>query len=335
MVFCSDNRFLDSLSQIEIRESTLENGTGVVRSLYRHLAVNFIDDTILGSVLVNNELTPAQQVSSGPEYGNWLEVLFRNCYINGPITVAKNGQLGRVRFEHCQFGPQASNISLLADTVSFADCSNLPASASLQLTANHDICWLGLHQTNVGDVSFIYGPNVHLTFDSAVQPDEYTGTYETMLSKFKSEGKKDSYERLDIEYHHFKARKGSRWERIADWAQAEWWNYGYSKLLVVWWTFLLLGIFFLFNALFWPGMQEVYPIPQEYPFVDRQRRPMQYRALELLRIFVYTVFVFFSIKIDLDRLKVANPWLLAYFFFQWLVGLWCLFFIVNALLKTG
>jgi hypothetical protein len=174
-----------------------------------------------------------------------------------------------------------------------------------------------------------------MCFDRSAKTDEYTGTYETLLSKFKNESKKESYERLDIEYHHFKAQKGAHWDRIADWAQEKWWNYGYSKLLVVKWTFLFLGIFFVINALFWRGMQEVYPISQEYPFVDRQSRPIRYRALELLRVFLYTVFVFFSIKIDLDRLKVTNPWLLAYFFFQWLVGLWCLFFIVNALLKIG
>ncbi len=206
---------------------------------------------------------------------------------------------------------------------------------SVELTANHASCWLQLKHTSVGDARFIYGPSIHLSFDSAVPPDEYTGTFETLLSKFKNEGKKDSYERLDIDYHHFKARKGSHWDRIADWAQEKWWNYGYSKWLVVWWTVAFLGLFFVFNAVFWRGLQEVYPIPQAYPFVDRRARPIAYHLLDLMRIFLYTVFVFFSIKIDLDRLKVANPWLLAYFFFQWLAGLWCLFFIVNALLKIG
>jgi hypothetical protein len=224
---------------------------------------------------------------------------------------------------------------MLADTVSFTDCSSLPALASLELTANHRTVWLQLEHTNLGDVSFIYGPNLRLAFDTAAQPDEYTGVYETLLSKFKNEGKKDSYERLDIEYHRFKAAKGDRLDRVANWAQAVWWNYGYSKWLVWLWTLLFLGIFFLFNARYWPGMQEVYPIAQEYPFVVRRERPLRYRALELLRVFLYTVYVFFSIKLDPGKMKVTNPWLVGCFFFQWLVGLWCLFFIVNALLKIG
>jgi hypothetical protein len=91
----------------------------------------------------------------------------------------------------------------------------------------------------------------------------------------------------------------------------------------------------VFNALFWRKIQEIYPISQEYSFVDRQRWPIRYLALELLRISLYTAFVFFSIKIDLDRLKVSRPWMLAYLFVQWLMGLRCLFFIVNALLKIG
>jgi|GEM_PF-4137695 hypothetical protein len=334
-LLCDSNRFVDALSHIRVINWTLVNAAKITNTLYKNLRLNFDGDSILTDIYVKNDLTIAQQVYSGPEYGNRMEIDFQDCYIDGSIRVAKNGQLAKISFERCHFGPHATTISLLADTVSFEDCPNLPASAELQLTANHDICWLRLKRTNLGDASFIYAPNFHLAFDTPTVPDEYTSRYETLLSKFRKDGEEESYRRLDIEYHHFQAANGSRWDRIEDWAQEAWWNYGYSKLKVLLWTFLFLGVFFLFNALFWRGLQDVYPIRQQYALLDRKEGPVRFRIQELLRIFLYTVYVFFSIKIDPDRLKLSNLWLVCYFVFQWLAGLWCLFFIVNALLKIG
>jgi hypothetical protein len=48
---------------------------------------------------------------------------------------------------------------------------------------------------------------------------------------------------------------------------------------------------------------------------------------------VFTSFIFFSLRIDFDKLKYANTKYLAAFFVQYIVGLICLFFLVNAIFK--
>jgi hypothetical protein len=332
---CSKNKFISPVTTIELTDSHFRNQAAIEKNSYHEMLVRCIRDSFGAAISMANGPTPEQLPTVRRGVATRFDAVFKDCYFNGPIKVGKNGALACVRFEHCSFGPDASSVSLVADSVSFVDCSNLPSQLSLQLTANRDTCWLQLQHTNLGEASFIYGPGIHLAFDKGVQTDEYTGIYETLLSKLKNEGKKESYERLDIEYHHFKAAKSTFWGRIADKAQEQWWNYGYSRLRVVLWTFLFLGIFFVFNLLFWRGMQQVYPIPQEYIYVDRFERPVRYRFVALLRVLLYTVYVFFSLKIDLPRLKVTKPALVVYFFLQWQVGLWCLFFIVNALLKIG
>lgn len=332
---CFQNDFMDSVVSFDLSNWRFRIQMAIENNVYRKMLVRCTQDTFQAAVLLANEPTPAQLVAGGPAIATRFDAIFEDCYIDGPLTVGKNGALARVRFEHCSFGPDASSVSLVADSVSFVDCPNLPTQVSLTLAANRDTCWLRLQHTNLGDASFIYGPGIHLAFDPSVLTDEYTGVYETLLSQLKASGKKESYERLDIEYHHFKASKSSFAGWIADKAQEQWWNYGYSRLRVVLWTLLFLGVFFLFNLIFWRGMQEVYPIPQEHAYVDRLSRPLRYRLFLLLRVSLYTVYVFFSLKIDLPRLRVARPGLVVYFFLQWLVGLWCLFFIVNALLKVG
>jgi hypothetical protein len=165
--------------------------------------------------------------------------------------------------------------------------------------------------------------------------DVYTGNYESLLAKFKTEGEQDSYERVDIEYHQWRAAKGTAWDRIISWFEKEWWNYGYSKGRVVLWTLFFLGFFFLLNVVLWKQMQELYPISQECNFIDRAEQPVLFQLQKYVKIFLYTAYIFFSVKIDLPKLRITNFALVAYFFFQFLAGLWCLFFIFNALLKIG
>jgi hypothetical protein len=180
----------------------------------------------------------------------------------------------------------------------------------------------------------VYEPFVHLAFDS-IGVDEYTSNYEGLLGKFRIEKKDESYERLDLEYQDFKGMHNGSWARVFNWLNREWWNYGYSRGKVIQWTFVFLALFFVGNMLLWRQMQETYSIHQSQNFIDRREHPFRYQMQKYIRIFLYTAYIFFSIKIDLPRLKITNFWLLLYFFFQFLVGLWCLFFIVNALLKIG
>lgn len=327
------NNFTGDLGRVDIQDWTLEH-MELWDNHYKELRMMCSRDTIRGSLVIYNML-PVGMFRNGSDTCDQFEIEFEDCYIDGAIQILKNGRSSQIAFEHCTFGPNTRYLSLMADDVTFENCSNPPAAASLQLYPNNDTCWLQLQHSNLGDASFIYGPGIHLAFDNHAPSDEYMSNYEMLLAKFRNEGKKESYQRLDIEYRQYKAAQGSGLDRIGDWLQARWWNYGYSRLRVVLWTLVLLWTFWMLNVVWWKGLQEVYPIPQEYPFIDRGTQPGRYQLQEALRIFLYTVYVFFSIKIDLSRLKMTNTWLLAYFFIQYLVGLWCLFFIVNALLKIG
>src|SRR5262249_25465102 len=115
--------------------------------------------------------------------------------------------------------------------------------------------------------------------------------------------------------------------------QEWWWNFGYSKGLVIERTGLFLIAFFLLNIVFWKQLQVVYPIDQQYNFIDKVKKPALYSTQKYIRIFLYTCYVFFSVKIELSKIKIGNIGIVVYFFFQFMVGLGCLFFILNALLK--
>ncbi len=113
-----------------------------------------------------------------------------------------------------------------------------------------------------------------------------------------------------------------------------WWRYGYSKWLVILWTFVFLVLFFNYNYKNWDGMRRIYGVFDKDELavlskLDKNKRNKRKAAFVLL----YTSFIFFSLRIDFDKLKYANTKYLTAFFTQYVVGLICLFFLANAIFK--
>ena len=329
---------LDTFKQVKAEihvVNTVLNDISYLRyNSYTDMYADFSRDSLYDVLQIENGRARTNVHKGTASLQHYFRLTFSNCYINAAVRFADNADTATVIFKNCHFGPNAS-LDIRADTVSFIDCQQLPATLNLQLKANNDICWIGIINTNIIDVNFVYAFDHRLLFDSTADIDTYASTYENLLAKFRSENKKESYRRLDIEYNNYKASRGDVWNRIFNWLDREWWNYGYSKGRVIGWTFALLGIFFVLNIRLWQPMQNVYPISQDRDFIDRQKMPFLYHLQQYIRILLYTAYIFFSIKIDLQKLKITAFPILLYFFLQFLVGLWCLFFIVNALLKIG
>lgn len=329
---------LDTFKQVKaeiyVVNTVLKDISFLRYNSYTDMYVDFSRDSLYDVLQIQNGRARTNVHKGTDPLQHYFRLTFSNCYINADLRFADNADTATVIFKNCHFGPNAS-LDIRVDTVSFIDCQQLPATLNLQLKANNDKCWIGLNNTSISDVNFVYASHHRLLFDSTADIDTYASTYENLLAKFRSENKKESYRRLDIEYKNYKASRGDVWNRLFNWLDREWWNYGYSKGRVIGWTLALLGFFFVLNTCLWKPMQKVYPILQDQDFIDRQQKPLLYHIQQHIRILLYTVYIFFSIKIDLQRLKITTVPILLYFFLQFLVGLWCLFFIVNALLKIG
>jgi len=329
-----NNDFSKSTSRLSIGGADFHGPIQMEGNHYNNLDLELAGDSLY-RVSIEYPRDAEQLTKRRAGFTGDFRLSFSNCYINGPVTVGKAGRRSIIIFKDCIFGPYASLLRLIVDTVVFEGCGNLPATTALQLEANQSICWIRLDHTNFASLDFVYGPSDHLKFDDSVGVDVYSSTYEALKAKFHNENKAESYQRIDIEYRQFKAGKGTRWDKLEDWSEKVWWNYGYSKWLVIWWTLFLLTFFYLSNALLWKQMQQVYPIRQEHNFIDRKAHPLHYALQKQFRIFLYTSYIFFSVRIDLARLNVTNGRMVAWLFIEFLTGLWCLFFIANALLKVG
>jgi hypothetical protein len=177
----------------------------------------------------------------------------------------------------------------------------------------------------------IFNDSIHLYFSKNTNKDNLTNVYESLLNKFRREGKFESYQRLDIEYRNKLAERGNLIDKAGNLLNWAWWNYGYAKSRVIGWTLAFLLLFFCSNIALWKKMQEIYPIDSKN--ILKNRLTLANKIRYYSSILLYTSILFFSLKIDLERLKFSSTRMVAFFFFQYMVGLICLLFITSSIFK--
>ena len=193
---------------------------------------------------------------------------------------------------------------------------------------------MNIRQTDLSNLQIDWTDRTRLTFSIEQTTDEISATYQALLDKFKKEVREESYKYLDIQYQDYRLRRrgiiGIAWSNLNEW----WWNYGYDKNLILRHTLELLGLFFIINQLLGKKLYSFYPIIRFDPG-NRWARPYRFYTRYLIRVFLLTLLIFFSIRVDFNRIDSSRTRMLLYFFVQYFLGLLCLFFLFNALLKIG
>jgi hypothetical protein len=262
---------------------------------------------------------------------------FYNCLINSDMSINRSQKSlsgTKVMFEFCKFGRNASLSALNVDTLVFDNCLQFESPVFL-LRTSPGICQISFKNTDVDKIVFDYSPSYKLFLArKGVSPEEVTNTYEWLISKFKREGKTASHKEIDIEYRRYRYSKKFG-GIILDFLDRNWWYYGYEPNRVFSLMLLFVGLFYLVNVVYWNKVRLVYNV---IPFVSsgwhqQSKRPIYYNLKRLITILVFTCLVFFSIYINFDKLSFDKTRWLVWFFLQYIIGLFFLFFIVNAILK--
>jgi hypothetical protein len=161
--------------------------------------------------------------------------------------------------------------------------------------------------------------------------DLINSVYETLLDNFKKNGQSESFKLLDIEYKSFKNKRkvpiiGAVWDQC----NVLWWNYGYSRERVFFCTIFILIFFSIINVFLYRRLNnEIYNIENFSPLSSGKLSFFMSFKYSL----TYTAIIFFKFNVSAEKLKLTNTILLMWFALIYLSGLFCTFFIINAILK--
>lgn len=313
-------RHIDTFA-IRIFNSTIKQVDFIGMDSTHFNQFHFEDDTV-------NLMSFASAVDSFPHYkfsGLYNNVFeFKRCHFNGDLTFWSRMPNAKIIFSDCTFGPDCYIGDLVVDRLALRNCHNIGVPLFIGFREDTIPAELEIVNTDLGNLKLDWHDNMRLAFGPYDSEDTRDNTFENLIAKFEAEGKHNGLKAVDIQYHEMSQAK---W---ASFLQKAWWNYGYDKNRVFWWSLLSLAVFCFANFIGWKGMQDTYPMfdlktNHNWRFPKEAGKPAQ--------VLLYTIFIFFSLRINFEKLKIARLGFVALFFFQYLTGLFCLLFIFKAVLK--
>jgi hypothetical protein len=212
------------------------------------------------------------------------------------------------------------------------------------MTDSSAVCDLSIGKEMPGLIKANY-KYFNLIFESATSMYEKERIYTELLNMQRSNYFLDGYEKLDKEYKAFKyLNKKTVVSRLENWIDKHWWDYGYDKFKVLANSVKLFFVFFVINLLLYKELTKVYHPEKFKSFVERSDNSnlnLQYPIANYLKkyigqapvVFLYTAFLFWGVKFDLDELELKKPFYMTLIIGQYIVGLICLAYIANYIIS--
>lgn len=310
---------MDDSLQISIDSSSLTL-IEKFRVLTKFADVTFSNDSLLDNTI----------------FYNWgrldtkMNVTFHDCYINTMFAVNEPTNNISITFDNCEFGPKTFFL-LTIKAIAFKNCHRFSKPIYLGFSQNSTTT-LDFEQSDLNNINFSFTSHMGITQD--YWNNDGFNLYDELLAKFEREGKSSSYKNLMIQYKQFKY-SNLYFGDVYNFFDKYWWNYGFSKLRIIAWTCLFLIIFFIGNVFARKTINNYYTILPKgqvgYYYITQKR--FRYYFNFLIRIFFFTVFIFFTFKLNIERLSIQTTRFMAWIFLQYFIGLVCLFFLFNAVLK--
>jgi len=250
-----------------------------------------------------------------------------HCTFSGKIDI-RLGEKCNLVFNDCSFTNQAEVINVTSGNLYFDNCKNFAQAIRLETDSSRLVKLNFDNNTDLSKLNFFYNDNYQIVYNRYESADENYKLFDRLRTKFKSEYKSADLERIQIEYTRYNYSK-DWWKYplwLIDWA---WWDYGFAKGRIVLWTLVFFTLFYALNFKHWRRISKAYEI---FPNIPDWKK---YKKQKYYYVFLFTAFIFFSIRIDLQSLKYDNKRTLSHFFVQYLVGLICLFFLFNAIFKLS
>lgn len=259
---------------------------------------------------------------------------FENCSFNKIDPLGKNYLKGDLEFINCSFNDVLPLLnSEVSGTIRFYNCKLPPTKLALKkLQQNRNTKIIFSNCTNVADstkriiidLTDCDLKNLYLDYNnfevdfSNLQKNKREEIYLSLLHNFESNGQRDNYELLDLEY------KNQFDDTFKYFIQKFWWNYGYSRHYIFYNTGTFLIVFTFLTMLFYKKLQSAYAIENADTNYGR-----------FANSFIYTNIVFWALRVDITRMKFRDHLAAAsYVMLMYVTGIICLAYMVNYVIQS-
>lgn len=287
--------------------------------------------------------------------------------IKGPLYFEAQEYMDYAVFERNEFNNVFFTGSALPDTLVFKDCkiSGVIDLTGFKYSTKKKKCILIINNTDLAKFKFDFE---RFKVEPVLFENEFTpakpmalesglALYEMILRNLKENGQPKSYQQIDIQYQRYKGSADGFLARLGSKISDLWWQFGYKKERIFFWTILFLIIFCIISYKHLESLNKTYKVfklprnirtglyykslPKEtilrYKLITKETIEANKRLNTITRIyyiFIFNSIIFFQLRLDIDRLLFSRKELSIYILLLHTVGLFCLLFIANFIFKS-
>jgi hypothetical protein len=246
---------------------------------------------------------------------------FRSVIFNGNVNFSQAVFRDFVDFDYAR----------LPDTL-VMDFAEINKSFDLSLAYNKKgFCHLSIKNTDVGRIKLNYN-QFQLYFDpkDSIGYNLKESIYQSLLLNQKDYP--DGYKKLDIEYKQFKYSSAGLLGYYLNLISCLWWNYGYDRQYILYWTIGFLMFFTILNYFVLDRLNNSIYTLENIPFIPKWISDRRI-GNRLWYSFVYTSTIFFRLTLKLEKINIKNKSGSIYIILIYTLGLVCLAYIANFILQ--
>ncbi|MDB4918790.1 hypothetical protein [Mucilaginibacter sp.] len=267
-------------------------------------------------------------------------VLLTGTYFKDDVTLSSD-TIGRyLSFNGSRFNGflYIHNLTL-PEELSFenVDLTNLKGEVDLtNYKPGKSLCWINLYGADISKFRIRFS-GFRLKFPEGLSFEEKAYVYQQLINKMEKDGLYESHQALSIEFKQLKYQNDH--SVFLNWLDKNWWGYGFNKFLIVRNAILICFIFFVINCfLFNKLLTDVYNIKAIAALDTRLKKRFEnkprYRSIIMIPvIFIYTSYIFWGLKLDVEKLTLKSIPLFVLVMFQYLSGIVCLAYLANFILS--
>jgi hypothetical protein len=124
---------------------------------------------------------------------------FDQCYIDAAFGIWPNANKCDFIFTNCSFGPNANLGNLSITGIRMLNCTFSNTAIPFSMSPSYETN-ISIMNTDFENLRLNFTPNMRLVFDSSDNRDVINNTYQRLLSKFRNEGRPESYKVVDLQY---------------------------------------------------------------------------------------------------------------------------------------
>lgn len=315
------NNFNNENAHHLISSSNIKNVNFNFRDAYGQFTYRFDNDTISNIQFYNGKTDEPSNYTCDSASNI---IIFNKCHLINPMVFKSRALHTKIKLIDCTFGPGFNLADIRADYLVLDNSPNIPTPLIISFATDSIKGQISLINTDVTNLKISWKDKAEIYFDSLSTPEVRHSTFNKLLDKYTAERQPTSYKVVDLRYRAFTQSV------LRNKLESYWWGHGYKKNRAFIWSCFFLLFFIITNIIFWEKMQKTYELFNSVS--DSSGTTPTYLRLILPSI-LYSSFIFFSLTIRLDKLKLTETKFVIWFMIQYLLGLFCLIFIIKAILR--